>query len=174
MLQIGIRRGTAEDAMLITALIKDMVEEMALYGGHAVNNGPEVWSSMAELVKANSARPEYVYLIASSGSPVQTTVGIAAAYIEPLDNVFVAKTCLHLSAIYTVPSARRQGIARQLIQKVLEWGQCMSAAEANLNVLVANPARRLYEELGFHPREISMVKKLVGDEEGDFNKTETS
>lgn len=149
--------------MLITALIKEMVTEMASYGGHTVNNGPEVWSLMVELVTANSARPEYLYLIAGCDSPVQTTVGIAAAYIEPLDRIFVAKTHLHLSAIYTIPNARRQGIARQLIQKVLEWGHRMGAVEADLNVLVTNPARRLYEELGFQPREISMVKKLISE-----------
>jgi ribosomal protein S18 acetylase RimI-like enzyme len=173
MLRLDIRHGTAKDAILITAFIKDTVMEMALYGGHTVNNGPEVWSSMAELVEANSARPEYIYLIASSGSPVQTTVGIAAAYIEPLDAVFVAKTRLHLSAIYTIPSARRQGVASQLLQKVLEWGQRMGAAEAHLNVLVANPARQLYEELGFQPREISMVKKLISDSIADTCKEES-
>ena len=150
--------------MLITDLIKDMVGEMSLYGGHPVNNSPEIWSSVVELVKANSARHEYLYLIASHGSPAQTTVGMAAANIEPLDNIFAAKTRLHLSAIYTVPGARRQGIARQLIQKALEWGQRMNAAEADLNVLVANPARRLYEHLGFQPHEISMVKKLISDQ----------
>jgi len=40
----------------------------------------------------------------------------------------------------------------------------MNAAEADLNVLVANPARRLYEHLGFQPQEISMVKKLSSDQ----------
>ena len=40
----------------------------------------------------------------------------------------------------------------------------MNAAEADLNVLVANPARRLYEQLGFQPHEISMVKKLISNQ----------
>jgi ribosomal protein S18 acetylase RimI-like enzyme len=70
---------------------------------------------MAELVKANSIRKDYIYLIASYGSPVQATVGIAVANIESLDNIFVAKKRLHLSAVYTDPNVRRQGIARQLI-----------------------------------------------------------
>jgi GNAT superfamily N-acetyltransferase len=164
MLQIHIRRGTVEDALLITDLIKSMVTEMALYGGHAVNDSPEVWSSMADLVKANVARQEYIYLLATHGAPTHTTVGMAAANIEPLDGIFAAKTRLHFSAIYTVPSARRQGVARQLIQEALEWGQCMNAAEADLNVLVANPARQLYEHLGFQPHRISMVKKLSSDQ----------
>ncbi len=160
MLQIDIRHGTAEDVKLITDLIRSMVTEMALYGGHTVNDSPEVWSSIAELVKANSSRKDYIYLIASLRSPVQTTVGFAAANLEPPDNIFAAVKRLHISAVYTDPNVRRQGIARQLIQKALDWGQHMNADEADLNVLVANPSRRLYKHLGFQPHEISMVMKL--------------
>ncbi len=36
----------------------------------------------------------------------------------------------------------------------------MNAEEADLNVLVANPSRRLSEDLGFQLYEISLVKKL--------------
>ena len=160
MLQIDIRHGTAEDAKLITDLIRSMVAEMALYGGHTVNDSPEIWSSMAELVKTNSIRKDYIYLIASYRSLVQTTVGFAAANLESADNIFAAKKRLHISAVYTDPNVRRQGIARQLIQKALDCGRRMNAEEADLNVLVANPSRRLYEHLGFQPHEISMVKKL--------------
>ena len=160
MLQIDIRHATADDAKLITDLIRCMVTEMALYGGHAVNDSPEVWSSMAELVKANSIRKDYIYLIARFRSTVQTTVGFAAANLESPDNIFAAVKRLHISAGYTNPNVRRQGIARQLIQKALEWGRRMNAEEADLNVLVANPSRRLYEHLGFQQHEISMVMKL--------------
>ena len=160
MLQIDIRHATSEDAKLITDLLRCMVTEMALYGGHTVNDSPEVWSSMAKLVKANSIRKDYIYLIASLKSTVLTTVGFAAANLESPDNIFAAKKRLHISAVYTNPNVRRQGIARQLIQKALDWGRRMNAEEAGLNVLVANPSRRLYEHLGFQPHEISMVMKL--------------
>jgi GNAT superfamily N-acetyltransferase len=71
---------------------------------------------------------------------------------------------LHLSAVYTVPAARRHGVAKQLIHEALKWGQQMNAVEADLNVLVANPARRLYKQLGFQPHEISMVMGLSSDQ----------
>ena len=162
MLQIDIRRATADDAVLVADLMRSMVVEMTLCSGHSVNTSPEIWSSVAELVKANSARPEYIYLVAGQGSPVQTILGLAAANIEPLDSIFACKNRLHFSAIYTVPSARRQGVAKRLIEQVCHWGWQMNAVEADLNVLVANPARRLYEQLGFQPHEISMVKTLSG------------
>lgn len=139
MLQIDIRHGTEEDAILITGLIKNMVQEMTLYGGQMVNDSPEVWSSMAEQVKENATHPEYIYLIASSGTPTQTTIGILVGNIEQSESIFVAKSRLHISAIYTVPTARGQSVAKRLIQKVLEWGRRMNASEADLNVLVANP-----------------------------------
>jgi ribosomal protein S18 acetylase RimI-like enzyme len=164
MPQINIRYGTTKDAALIAELIENMVSEMAQFGGHAVDYSPEVWSSMAERVSANSARHEHIYLIASEASPAQTAVGLIAANIEPLGDVFLAKTRLHISAIYTVPSARRQGVARQLIQEVVKWGQQLNTVEVDLHVLIANPARRLYEQLGFQPHEISMVKKLNNDQ----------
>jgi len=160
MLQIDIRHGTAEDTKLITDFIRSMVTETELYGGHAVNDSPEVWSLMAEFVKANCIRKDCIYLIASIRSPVQKTVGFAAANLKSLDNVFTAKKRLHISAVYTDPNMRRHGIAIQLIQKTLDWGRRMNAEEADLNVLAANPSRQLYEQLGFQQHEITMVKKL--------------
>ena len=164
MLPIDIRHGTREDAALITDFIRRMVTEMAFYGGHAVNGAPDVWAAMVERVRAQSVRTEHLYLLASHGALTRTTVGMAAAYLEPLENIFVAKTRLHLSAVYTVPSARRQGAARALIHQVLAWGRQMHAGEADLNVLVANPAHRLYEHLGFQMHEMSMVKTLGHDQ----------
>jgi GNAT superfamily N-acetyltransferase len=164
MLQIDIRQGTAEDAALITDLIRAMVVDMALYGGHALNHSPEAWSAMREQVKVSCGRPDFIYFIASHGSPVKRIAGLAAANIEPLEAIFAAKTRLHLSTVYTIPPLRRQGVARQLIEKVLEWGREMKAEEADLNVLAASPARRLYEGLGFQVHEISMVMKLSGED----------
>jgi GNAT superfamily N-acetyltransferase len=160
MLEIEIRRGTAEDASLITDLIKKMVVEMANYGGHAVNTSPDVWASMESDVRANCARQEYIYLIAEH--PLRTTevVGMAAANLESLEDIFLAKNRLHIGAIYTTPNARRHGVARQLLHHLLKWGQQMNAIEIDLNVLVANPARQLYEQFGFEPREISMTRNL--------------
>ena len=153
-----IRAGTAEDAALITNLLKSMVAEMALYGGHPVNPAPDVWAAMVDQVSVNSRRRDHLYLIARDAA--QTIVGLAAANLERPEPIFAARPSLHLSAIYTIPSARRQGIARTMIRKILEWGQQMGVAEADLNVLAANPARRLYEQFGFQPREISMVRPL--------------
>jgi len=43
-----------------------------------------------------------------------------------------------------------------LLEAVLEWGREKGCAEAELNMLVSNPARRLYEKLGFKEFQLEM------------------
>src|SRR5512139_4064834 len=163
MLQIAIRRGIAEDASLITDLIKKMVIEMANFGGHAVNTSLDVWASMESDVRVNCACQDYIYLIAEHQVHSVEVVGIAAANIESLEDIFVVKKRLHIGALYTTPNVRRHGVGRQLLHYLIKWGQQMNAKEIELNVLVANPARQLYEQFGFRPLEISMARSLEDD-----------
>jgi ribosomal-protein-alanine acetyltransferase len=55
----------------------------------------------------------------------------------------------------TVPHARRQGVARRLIAAMLDEARRRAATEVFLEVRVDNePAKALYEELGFTPLRI--------------------
>jgi len=65
-----------------------------------------------------------------------------------------------VSAVHVTPAARRQGIGRLLVEGALEWGQYRGCEKAELNVLVVNPARKLYEAMGFEPSELVMIKGL--------------
>jgi GNAT superfamily N-acetyltransferase len=160
MLELEIQHGKAENANLITDLIKNMVIEMEDHGGYSVNRSPNVWNSIESDVRANSTRQEYIYLLAIHTSFSPTAVGMAAGNIESLENIFVSKKRLHIGAVYTVPNARRQGVAKQLLEYLMKWGQQMNVDEVDLNVLAANPARHLYQQFGFKPHEISMIRKL--------------
>jgi ribosomal protein S18 acetylase RimI-like enzyme len=53
-----------------------------------------------------------------------------------------------LSAIEIAPSQQNQGVASQLIQELLDESD-QSHLPVKLQVLKVNPARRLYERLGF-------------------------
>ena len=160
MLELEFQRGKAENASLITDLIKNMVVEMENYGGYSVNHSPNVWESIESDVRANSARQEYIYLLAIHTSFSPTVVGMAAGNIESLENIFISNKRLHIGAIYTVPHVRRQGVAKQLLEYLMKWGQQMNISEVHLNVLADNPARHLYKQFGFDPHEISMTRKL--------------
>lgn len=160
MQTIKIRTATAEDTNLITQLIKNMVIEMENYGGYSVNRSQDVWESMELEIRENFTRPESIYLVAIDSSINSTVIGMAAGNLEQLENIFNPRKRLHISAIYTVPHMRGHGVARKLLEYLLDWGEQMNASEVDLNVLIANPARFLYEKFGFESQEISMIKKI--------------
>jgi GNAT superfamily N-acetyltransferase len=62
--------------------------------------------------------------------------------------------------VYVVPEHRRRGIGRALLNAALEWGRGEGCDEAELDVLVANPARALYEGAGFRDFEMKMTLDL--------------
>ncbi|MGJ3241209.1 MAG: GNAT family N-acetyltransferase [Anaerolineae bacterium] len=52
--------------------------------------------------------------------------------------------------LVVAPSQRRQGIGRDLVNSLLHWGKQQGARYAYLQVVADNqPARRLYQQLGF-------------------------
>ena len=51
--------------------------------------------------------------------------------------------------VYTLPEGRRQGLAKRLMKLALEQLREQGYEQVRLNVFAGNPARDLYEELGF-------------------------
>jgi GNAT superfamily N-acetyltransferase len=51
--------------------------------------------------------------------------------------------------VYTEPEFRRQGLARRLMEAVLEW--CREAGFVNISLHASSFGRPLYEALGFTP-----------------------
>jgi len=72
--------------------------------------------------------------------------------------VFEPKQILHIHAVYLLEAHRRKGIGQALLEAILDWGQKSDCVEAELNTLVRNPARSLYEKLGFSEFEIKMIR----------------
>ncbi|HTW64020.1 MAG TPA: GNAT family N-acetyltransferase [Bryobacteraceae bacterium] len=69
---------------------------------------------------------------------------------EPIGYICVGRPGdeIFLAAIEIVPAEQNQGIASQLINEILDEAD-RSQLPVNLQVLKVNPARRLYERLGF-------------------------
>jgi GNAT superfamily N-acetyltransferase len=70
--------------------------------------------------------------------------GIDAGYIH----VERDSDVVTLAGIYLTPSMRRRGLGEALIQRVIDEARADGQSVA-LRVLKPNPARRLYERLGF-------------------------
>lgn len=67
----------------------------------------------------------------------------------------------HIFLLYVMPSHRRQGIATALVRHAEDWTKQRGASKISLQVFVQNqPALNLYQQLGYHPQSISMIRTL--------------
>ena len=63
--------------------------------------------------------------------------------------------------VYVDPLYRRQGIGRALLEHVEIWAKSQGYTQIGLQVFTTNqPAIDLYQQLGYQPRSISMMREL--------------
>ena len=153
-------RGTQKDSETIVAMTRAMLIEMAMYGGDSINISGEVWEWFSDEVRRNCTRTDHFHIFSVDIFSHEIT-GFLSANLEIPEILFSGRSKLHISAVYIIPSKRNQGLATNLIQQALAWGYEMGVNEVKLNVLATNPARRLYEKLGFQEREIQLSKSLI-------------
>jgi GNAT superfamily N-acetyltransferase len=153
-----IREAVAGDVDAVAALIGDMLHEMERYGGQATAASAERAAFFADEMRQRLADPVHRYAIAVDEP--EGTLGVASARIVTLPSAFRPRRELHISTVYVVPPRRGAGIGRMLLEDLLAWGRSEGCATADLNVLDGNPARRLYERLGFRDVQRKMVREL--------------
>jgi ribosomal protein S18 acetylase RimI-like enzyme len=157
---VSIRPVTASDVPTVVAFLRQMLADMATVGGYPVAKDAAQWTSMQTEFLEDLHTPSHLHLLAETGEAPPRTVGWAFARTKERDPVFEPAHVLHISAVYVAPHYRRRGIGRTLLKAVLEWGRSSGCVEAELSVLVDNPARSLYREFGFSEFEIEMTREL--------------
>jgi ribosomal protein S18 acetylase RimI-like enzyme len=107
----------------------------------AIARPPELW---AERVASTSAGVESVLLVAVDPA-TDAWLGMTGSYVEE-DAPEVAEVV----SVWVAPEARRQGLARRLMEAATEWARSRGARSQRLWVTVTNlPAQRLYLESGY-------------------------
>jgi GNAT superfamily N-acetyltransferase len=158
MNEIIVRDASQDDVVLIAQMIRQMVEDMASYGGHAPAKD-EAASQKTEAMVADELKGDVnKYLIAEStnGEPL----GVTNAELITLAHVFAPKKTIHVHVVYVLPKYRRHGVASALLRRILDWGRAVDAELCTLNVLAGNPARSLYDKNGFSTFEVKLVRLL--------------
>jgi GNAT superfamily N-acetyltransferase len=158
MNEIVIRDATHNDVALIAQMIRQMVEDMASYGGHAPATDKAALQKMEAMVADEIKGSANKYLIAESanGEPL----GVTNAELVTLENVFAPKKTIHIHVVYVLPKYRRRGIASALLRRILDWGRAVDAELCTLNVLANNPGRSLYDKNGFSEFELKLARSL--------------
>ena len=151
-----LRKATIRDIDSVVDLIEAMLQDMASYGGHALNEMSEIRLQLRTHFTDASERDDHIFLLAVPQGAEEDPVGVVEASVVCPHEVFQPKSALHIHSIYVAPSYRGEGVGRKLLEAALEWGRGKGCAEAELNVLAGNPARKLYEDAGFDVFELEM------------------
>jgi len=79
--------------------------------------------------------------------------GCAGAYVQP-DGVPM------VISMWTAPERRRQGVARMLLDAIVDWCRRRGARRLTLSVVRGNhPATQLYLSFGFRPTPVSVTNE---------------
>ena len=157
---LSIREAGAADAPTVVHLLRRMLDEMASLGGHPVSKNESEWACIEAAIVSEIEREDRLFLMAEQAGPDPIPIGLAEARVATRSPIFEPARVLHVHALYVESAHRRQGIAGALLEAVLDWGRASGCVEADLNVLLANPARALYEGLGFRARQVEMAREL--------------
>lgn len=156
---IHIRRACAQDIPIVAQFLQAMVEEMATLGGHPVTEDVETWTQIQRAISEELENDDHLCLLAetdNSGVPIV----LVEARVMTVAPVFKPASMLHIHALYVMEPCRRAGTGQALLEAALAWGRDMGCTEVELNVLVNNPARALYEKMGFQALQVEMVRRL--------------
>lgn len=146
MTPFTIRTGTPDDAPIITAQRRGMFIDM----GHA---DPAALDRMcAEFepwVREKLAQGEYRAWLAVAGDGA--VVAGAGLWLIPWPSnvIFLGNCRPYALNVYTDPTCRRNGLARRLMQAMLDW--CRQEGYQVISLHASEQGRPLYEDLGFLP-----------------------
>jgi GNAT superfamily N-acetyltransferase len=155
-----LRKARLGDTEVVIDFLLVMLNEMASLGGHPIAEGSSASDWLRERFIPAIDDPDHLLLLAESEDPEANPIGLVEASITQPHPVFRTKRMLHIHSIYVGPDYRRKGVARRLIEAALQWGRAHDCVEAELNALEGNPARHLYESLGFRVFEFKMRRRL--------------
>jgi GNAT superfamily N-acetyltransferase len=156
--KVAVRDARHDEAPFIVQMIRQMVADMANYGGDAPAADDAAWERMSVAVAAELQGQDNKYVIAEGENGDR--IGVAGAELRTLGGAFAPKKTLHIGVVYVLPSLRRSGVGRELIATILDWGRSIGSEQCDLNVLSNNPAKSLYEKHGFSIVEVKMVCSL--------------
>jgi len=145
-MQFHIREADLNDLQHLVHHRRAMFEEMG-YREPAVLRQVEQ-SSQEYFAQALRLGTYKAWLADASDTRILAGGGIVIADWPGFPGESLAKRAWILN-MYTEPAARRRGIAKQLLQTMLDWSRANGFRTVSLH---ASPAgRHLYESLGFQP-----------------------
>jgi GNAT superfamily N-acetyltransferase len=145
-LEYQIRMATPEDAAVIAHHRAAMFRDMgSINDDEAAKLEAEVFPHLRQML----ADCRYAgWLIGHSGKVVAGG-GVLIRQELPRPGILEGGASAHIVNVYTEPAHRRRGLARKLMQAILDW--CEAHRFVTVTLSASDEGRPLYESLGFQP-----------------------
>lgn len=142
--EIVVRDARFDESGYIMEMTRLMLCEMELYGGRQATTDESAWNEHAVRIAVELNADNFKYVIAEAADSKR--IGLGGARINTLAGVLAPKKIIHIGVLYVLPSFRRTGVASKLMSQMLDWGRHAGGDYFDLNVVVGNPARSLYQK----------------------------
>ena len=97
---------------------------------------------------------EYLGWLVEQAGVVVAGGGVLLREMWPVPGCYRAGRWAHVGNVYTEPSCRRQGLARSVMETILQW--CRSQAIDHVTLAASREGRSLYELLEFEADDMAM------------------
>jgi ribosomal protein S18 acetylase RimI-like enzyme len=155
-----IRKLSYHEIEATVGYLQAMLGDMASFGGDVFQGSDSGSTWLRDCIQSQIDSPDRLFLGVELDAAPSQLIGILEASIAHSPPLFSPKSSLHIHAIYVVPTYRRSGVARSLMETAFQWGRDQGCTEVDLHVLQNSPAKSLYENLGFEAFQIEMRRKL--------------
>lgn len=140
-----VRMATPDDAAVIAHHRRAMFEDMSMS-----ENAEQVEQSFREWVAPQLESGHYIgWLMIDETGQVVAGAGVRLFEWGAMPAVPYVHTRPYLLNVYVEPQHRRQGLARMLIETIIEWARANGYPVLTLHA--SEFGRPLYEQLGFTP-----------------------
>jgi ribosomal protein S18 acetylase RimI-like enzyme len=129
----------------------DLLAMLDAYAQDPMGGGkPMTDDTKAQLIPGLQAQPAaYVFIAYYHTTEGNQPVGIANCFQG--FSTFAAKPLINIHDLAVIPSARRMGVGRKLLDAVADKAKSLGCCAITLEVRDDNPAaQNLYQEYGFH------------------------
>lgn len=176
VIDFQLRRATQQDFATIIRFVQAMLSEMEVLSSCELADRSEAWLDFERRVLQTLGRDE-------NGNPIypcavdhlleiaeklgntlpdnESPIGLIEASLRHPLLPFRPVQTLYIHALYVLPLCRCQGVGTALLCSALNWGRQYHCLQAELCALPHNPARRLYQELGFKASGLEMRKEMT-------------
>ncbi len=172
MFNFQLRLATPHDFATIIRFVHAMLSEMDALSRRELSDQSVAWldfesrvlqtlSSNADDQHAYPCAADHLLEIAEMIGDEVLPIGLIEASILRPAPIFRPEQTLHIHAVYVLPHYRRRGVGTALLRATLDWGRQQHCLRAQLSVLSHNPARRLYQALGFNAFGLEMSREIT-------------